>query len=307
MYRACLVAVLLASRSAGADCTVAGTITLSKVTVKTTDGAFEIGVNGATAVVTISGRGTTIAVSDAIAFTGTISQHLWLAVKNHYADDQITFEHGANFVVARADADMLIGRAVLHASDVMEGEDKDPDEGAGVAHVPCSDVALEWSEHTDASVAGTGTYYFARHGSSLLLHRAPKDGASGVTVTAPSCSGEGCMFFEGVATKSGWIELAAVNEGVAAVGWVRAGSVKRVPDSEGVGYTYGCTGDHDLGTMLRIMAPNQQTHDVQLALGTGLFTAPRGEAWAIVKQPATFEVSYAPGDTWAEVTGIPGV
>jgi hypothetical protein len=302
-----LVAVVLACRTAGAECTIAGTATLSTVTVKTPAGPFDIGLQRATATVTISGSVITIAVSDAIAFTGTVSQQLWLAVKNRHVDDQITLEHGANFVVERGDADMLVGRAVLHASDVMEGEAKDPDEAAGIAHVPCSDVALEWSEHTEPNVAGTGTLYFARHGSSLVLHRTPSDRAPAVTVAAPTCTGEGCVFFESLRTKRGWIELASVNEGVAAVGWVRAGSVKRVPDSEGVGYTYGCTGDHGQGMVIRNYGPNQQQHSVEIAIGTGLFRSPRGEAWATVKQTATFEVMYAPGETWAEVISVPGI
>jgi hypothetical protein len=308
MYRAAIVVLFVAARSASADCVVTGHATLSKVTIKTPSSSFEVGVTKIGGAVTVTGHGTTIAVSDAIAFTGTVTQQLWLAVKDLYVDDQITFQHGSDIMVERADANMVIGRAVLHASDVMEGEAKDPDESASLAHVPCDDVSLEWVEHTDARIAGTGVNYFARHGSSLVLHRDAKDSAPAITVSAPNCTGEGCVFFEAMATKPGWIELAAVNEGVAAVGWVRTGSVKRIPDSELVGYSYGCEGNHDLGgNVFRGFASTQQTHTVQIAVGTGLFTAPRGEAWAVVKQLATFNVIYAPGDTWAEVLSIPNV
>jgi hypothetical protein len=311
MDRACALAVFLiavaAAGDASAECTISGHATLSKVTVKTATETFELGVTKASADVTVTGRGTTIAVTDAIAFTGTVTQQLWLAVKNHYVDGQITFEHGSDIMVERADADMVFGRAVLHASDVMEGEAKDPDESAGVAHVPCDDVSVEWFEHTDAKVAGAGIYYFARSGNRLVLHREAKDGAPGIEVSQPNCEGS-CVFFEEIAKKPGWIELAAVNEGVAAVGWVRTGSVKRVPDGEGVGYTYGCDGSHDFGgNVFRMFAPNQKEHTVQIAVGTGLFTAPRGDAWAVVKQTATFRVVYAPGETWAEVVWIPNI
>jgi hypothetical protein len=306
VYRAAII-VLLVARSASADCVVTGDATLAKVTVKTASETFEVSVTKVAAAVTVTGHGTTIAVSDVIAFKGTVQQQLWLAVKNRYVDGQITFERGSDIMVERADANMLIGRAVLHASDVMEGEAKDPDESAGLAHVPCDDVALEWGEHVDPQVPGTGVNYFARRGSSLVLHRDPKDSAPAISVTAPNCEGEGCVFFEELATKPGWVELAAVNEGVAAVGWVRTGSVKRVPDTEGVGYSYGCTGDHDVGTVFRGFAPNQQQHTARIAVGTGLFTSPRGDAWAVVKQPGMFRVVYAPGDTWAEVLAIPNL
>jgi hypothetical protein len=88
---------------------------------------------------------------------------------------------------------------------------------------------------------------------------------------------------------------------------VRASSLKRIPADEGVGYSYMCTGDHDAGTGYVMYAGNQLPRPARIKKGTTIFAEPNLAPWATVVREDDYQVRYAPGDLWAEVTTIPGV
>jgi hypothetical protein len=301
------IVLTAATAHAGKTCIVTGTdVSMSKVTIAARSGPFEVRVAHVAATVTAD-RTATIEVAGVIGFKGVVTQKIWYQLKRGFTVGQVTLTPGANFVGDHAVGDQMFGSAVLHASDVMEGEDKPPDEAASQIAVHCADLSLDWSgDRTDATIASTGTTYVTRNTSSLVLHREPKDEAAGVTV-ATSCEGEGCLFFESIARRGDWIELGVANEGVAVVGWVRDSTVKRAPASAGFGFTYGCTGDHGGGTVMYGDPPTMKHHTVRLDPGAAIYAAPDGEVWANVQQPFEIDVVYANGDRWAELRALPGV
>jgi hypothetical protein len=303
--------IVLAAATAHADntCVISGkNVSMSKVTVTTRSGSFDVRLSNVAATVTAAGNGVTIDVAGVIGFKGLVAQKIWYAVKRDFTADQVTFTRSANFIGDHAVGDEVFGSAVLHASDVMEGEDKIPDEAASLVAVHCDDLTLDWSgDRTDAKIAGTGTSYLTRKTTTLVLHREPKDSAAGVTVATPMCEGEGCIFFELISRRGDWLELGVANEGVAVVGWAREGALKRAPAGEGLGYSYGCDGHHGGGMVMYGDSPTRKHHTVVLDKGTAIYTAPDGDAWATALQTFELDVVYADGDRWAEVRAIRGV
>jgi hypothetical protein len=302
------IALTAATAHAGKTCVIAGTrVSMSKVTVAARSGPFEVSVANVAATVTATGRTATIEVAGVIGFKGVVTQKIWYALKRGLTADQVTFTPSANFVGDRAVGDQMFGSAVLHASDVMEGEDKAPDEAASQIAVHCDDLTLDWSaDRTDATIAGTGTTYLTRTTSAVLLHREPSDRAAGVTV-ASTCEDQGCLFLELIARRGDWVELGVANEGVAVVGWVRESVVKRAPASVGFGFSYGCAGDHGDGTVMYGDSPTLKHHAVRLDPGAALYTAANGEIWANVLHTFELDVVYADGDRWGEIRALPGV
>jgi hypothetical protein len=303
--------IVLAAATAHADkkCVIRGSnVSVSRVTVTTRSGSFDVSVANVAATVTAAGSSAMIDVAGVVGFKGIVAQKIWYAVKRDFTADQVTFTRGANLIGDHAVGDELFGSAVLHASDVMEGEDKPADEVASQVTVHCDDLTLDWSgDRTNPTNAGTGTTYLTRKASSLLLRREPKDGAPGVTVATPSCEGDGCLFLELIARRGAWLELGATNEGVAVVGWVRETAVKRAPGNELFGYTYGCDGHHGGGMVMYGDSPTTKHHAMVLDRGNAIYAAPDGDTWATVLQPFELDAVYADGDRWAQVRRLPGV
>jgi hypothetical protein len=302
--------IVLAAATAHADktCVISGkNVILSKVTVTTRSGSFDVSVGGVAATVTAAGNGATIDVAGVIGFKGLVAQKIWYAVKRDFTADQVTFTRSANFIGDHAVGDEVFGSAVLHASDVMEGEDKPADEAATQVAVHCDDLTLDWSgDRTSPTIASTGTRYLSKT-SALVLRRESKDSAAGVTVATPMCEGRGCLFFELIARRGDWLELGVANEGVAVVGWARASALERSPANVGLGYSYGCDGLHGGGVVSFFESPTRRHRTMVLDRGNAIYAAPDGDAWATALQTFELDAVYADGDRWAEIRRLPGV
>jgi len=254
-------------------------------------------------------------VSGAVSFTAYGGPGIWYTARTDASDGMVSVGRGAKVVGQRARGGVLFGRAVLYADDMLEGDDKEPDQDVGALQIPCSKLSLDWDggaapadtadSDDEPEITGDGTYWKSRRGPTLELFASPTTKARSVTVRALSCSGEGCLWVESIEAKTGWRKVIAANEAMV-VGWVRANQLVRVPDGTAVGYSYGCHGHHGVP---RSDGPRPTTLPVPVRItrGTKIYAQPKVGPWAEVLVEDGFMARYAPGDAWARVTYIPGV
>ena len=314
-----LLGALLAvpARAMADDCVVTGTsVTLENIRVQPADpdiGPLELDIRALPVRATIrSGALVDLEVGGAIAFKATASKVWWtLAAPAETADHMVSLSAGAHLVDAHADGDSVIADAVLHASDVMVGEAKDPDEKVGPVRVACTKLSLDWAQDdaADIETGGDDTNYRPRkHDNKLALRAAPNTKAAAITVIAPSC-GAGCITVERVKSRAGWLLVATANEGVRAAGWIRRSELVRLPDSLLLNRSYMCTGGHGRspvfgGSIATVgLVESQATLDV----GTTIYAAEGDGAWATVIANGPYRVQFVRGASWAVVTAIPGV
>ena len=309
--RSLALAVVLAgpAPAIAAPCAISGTdVTLYGVSVRAAATTFAVDIHDVPATATVTGGITQLDVGGAIAFKGVVTRGIWYTSSVATNTGTVRLLRGAHFVGLRADGDVLVGSAVLHSMDTMQGENKEPDRAVASVRVDCARLTLDWfADDTEVSVGGTGEYWRPkRHASQLVLHADPQDRSPTVTLSAPHCEGEGCLFVEAIATKGAWMQVGAANENAVVTGWVRASSLAHIPGGIGMGYSYGCTGDHE-GSSYAMYPPNQLPRPARIKKGTTIFAEPSVAPWATVVREDDYEVRYAPGDLWAEVTSIPGV
>jgi hypothetical protein len=73
-----------------------------------------------------------------------------------------------------------------------------------------------------------------------------------------------------------------------------------------IGHSYGCTGDHDINGGHVSYATNPP-QPARIKQGTQLFADKNVGPWATVLVEDGYKILHAPGETWAQVTTIPGV
>jgi len=312
---ALLVAALPLTASAD-DCPVTGSsVTLEHVRVQPAGAGLaplDLDVRGVAVRATIrSGKSVDLELTGAIAFKATTTGLWWtLAEPAETADKLVELTAGAHLVHVRADGDSVIADAVLHAPDVMPGEIKEPDEYVGPVRIACKKLTLDWALGTDLETTGDGSNWRPRRNPNrITLRSAPKAKASVVTVRAPNCSGEGCVTVERVESRAGWFLVATANEGVRTAGWVRRSELVKLPDTMGVGRSYGCYGDHGRGVTGFGRAGGETAVEgpATIKVGTVIHADPAAGPWATVVQDGFYRVRIVRGEAWAEVTQIPGI
>lgn len=299
-----LTSVRIASASPATRCVVHGDeVTLEKLTVNN----FTVGVVRvkADATITSDRPGVTVDVAGDIAFRAT-APSLWFTVttESRVGAGIVTMSPGAHLIGERLDGTGVAGAAVIYAADILQGEDKPAEETVAAVTVPCDHLSLDWANDPVAPPSAEGRGWRSR-GASLTFHTTPRASAPSVTFASTSCEEE-CLNVRGDAAKNGYRRVSIVNQSVGITGWVTAGELTRIPDGEGFGYSYGCTGDHDRGGRLFGGAPPPTSY-ADLAAGTKIYDAPRGVIWATVTRKQAFAVRFAKGDTWAEVAHLPGI
>ena len=292
------IALLFVSSTASADtvCVISGgKVSLSKVRV----GAFEVGVADVPMTATIVGSSVAVEIKGAIAFKGVAAQKIWFAVETPVHAGQLEMSRGANFVGDRASDGVMFGRAVIYASDTLEGEDKPP-EIAAETNVPCASLSLEWTgDRADNDIEGKRQ--FVSRTGALVIHKEADDKAEGIRVEDANCSDD-CLRLQELSHRGAWSEVAISNEGVVVKGWVRTKLMKL---SKAVGYSYVCDGHHGGGVVG--FGKKSTVSRARLDPGTQIFTAANGDAWATVQRQITVEVMYQQGDAFAEIRQLPNI
>lgn len=297
------------------ECIVGGqAVSLEKLTVHPAGAEpFEVGLHAVPAQATLpSGRGAPVRlqVRGAIAFEG-FAKNLWLSLASPVDTGQLRAVAGAHVVGARREGAAITGSVVMYADDVLQGEDKQPDETAGPVRLECGALTLDWSadDAEDPKAQGDGTLWKPRRGGSRMqLRSRPEPRAPALEVVAANC--EGCLAFERLEEKSGWLRVARTGERVVATGWIEKSDVEQLPDGEGILRSYGCYGGHGgpQGGFGRVGdAAATYEGPARIAVGTAVHAAPGRGAWATVLAEEGFVVRHVEGQAWVELTSIPGL
>lgn len=293
-----------ASADPGARCVVRGDdVTIAHLTVND----FTIGVSHVKANATMvpGGKGSLVEIEGVVAFRAN-APDLWYTVRapTVAAGGMVTLAPGAHLIGERLDGDAIAGRAVIYASDVLEGEDKAPDESASTISVPCENLSLDWARDGADLTFEEGPGWRSK-GASLVFHAAPKINAPQVTYAATSCE-EDCLAVQGSAATNGFRKVAVVNEGVRIAGWVSAASLVRIPDNVLLAHSYGCSGDHASGMDLGF-GFDSPTSLATLPRGTKIYDGPKGATWATITRETELRISVRRGESWALLRDLPGV
>jgi hypothetical protein len=303
--RVLVVLALLLGR-ARADCIVSGEeVTVTHVIVRP---GLVVDVESVPVIATVHGKTTALEVGGAIAFAGIVKQKLWYTADREVADGDVTLARGAHMIADRADGSMLVGRAVLYANDVMQGEDKPADESISSVRLHCDSFTLDWigDDSEPPALVSDDTVWRLRKGNSIVLRTQPSDSAPGVRISYPTCGDSSCIALAGIERRAGWIKVGEQSEGVTVTGWVRRSKLVRVPDDEAaLGHSYGCFGDH--GDRRFAMSFGPAPRLARLKVGTQIYAQPNSGVWAAVQQAVDVKVSFAPGEYWARIERLPNV
>jgi hypothetical protein len=313
---AAFFAWVMASPAQAAPCVVTGTyVSLDDIRIGAGGAMASVTDVAITATIPRGDGPARVEVEGAIAFAGT-RRRLWLTVKEPItaARGTVTLGPGAQVVAVRAAGSDVIASVVLHANDVLEGEDKPPDEALRAMRIPCRALTLDRAP-PDADVAalddlepmsgGDGTWWRPRHDTGGLMLRARPDASAPRTLlTTPER--DNAIEVERLAERGRWMRVVRTGPGVRVTGWVVRAALVHSP--EGGGRFGMCTGDHGGGFRGRMASLTPQVvyeGPATIAVGTVLRSDDR--PWATVRQPDGFEVHAVAGEPTVWVTAIPGV
>jgi len=230
---------------------------------------------------------------------------------------------GAEVVSARAEGRAVIASVVMWSDDVLDGENKDPEEIVRDVRIPCDALTLggagDEDEKEESEVFGDGdagdeahdaVWWWTRGARRKVQLRAwPRAHAPAVTIST-AYEGEQLFFFRQVGERRGWLRVTRGGAGARVTGWIRRGALER-RDEMVVGRSTMCTGRHGPGMggrggfgghppRIRYKGP------ARLRIGARIETS-EGYPFGTVKQDVSFGVVLIEGAVWAEVSAIPGV
>jgi hypothetical protein len=251
---------------------------------------------------------TALEVGGTIAFAGTAT-NVWYTIATPFETGMVQLFAGAHIVDARSDGDEVVGSVVMYSNDVMQGEDKHPEQSVDFVRVPCTTLTLDWiADDFHVTSAGDGSWWRPTGGrTSIGLRSIPKLSAPTVSFAALSCEGEGCVVVERLETRGEWLRVGDWGEAAYVTGWVRRSELVKYPDDGG--RSYMCFGDHHgEGFSSSQRLPHGVSEGpARLKVGTTIFAEPGKGAWATVTRDDTFTVRYSKGESWAQLTEIPGI
>jgi hypothetical protein len=237
-------------------------------------------------------------VGGAIAFKGT-RQNVWYTVARSLtvSHGMVELRPGAHVVFARARGDDVIASAVVHADDVLPGEDKAPEETLGSLRIPCAALTLdhevrngdeETAVEDDADAADDASYVVTRRAElSLDLRAGPYESAPRVTLTTVV---ENERFsFRRLAESGAWMRVARRVGAVRVTGWVRRAGFQAFDESESS--SGGCSGDHGHGLSGRSFSGGQPktVYKGPVRVRVGAKVDDGSGPWATVVQSDGFE------------------
>jgi hypothetical protein len=178
--------------------------------------------------------------------------------------------------------------------------------------IPCDALTLNVppKPSDDRLIIGDGTWWQTkgeRH--RFTLRAGPDEGAARLVLTIrdPTTHSDR-LFFERVEQRGTWIRVA--REGFLAVvtGWVPTTAVEAIPGEPSVtGCCYGSTAGAGYSGEGRRAKPYLYEGPAHIAVGATIFADRGAEAWAKVEKDGLFNIRYDEGDTWAQITRIPGM
>jgi len=256
-------------------------------------------------------------VDGAIAFKGT-RRNVWYTVARTLtlAHGMVELRPGAHVVGARARGNDVIASAVMHANDVLPGEEKDPDETLGSLRIPCAALTLdldggdpdaEGTGGDEAAAAEDAGYVVTRQAErSIDVRVGPYESAHRVTLTTGV---ENERFsFRRLAESGPWMRVTRGRGRVRVTGWVRRARLEASDGPETA--TGGCSGDHGHGFSTRGFSGGQPTtvYKGPVRVRVGAKIDDGSDPWATVVQSDGFEAHVY---DWAGrrrvELGIPGV
>lgn len=258
---------------------------------------------------------TRVEVGGALAFRG-VRRNIWytLATPLVAAHGMLHLAVGAQLVDTRVRGNTVIASAVLVGGDVLEGEDRPPLEVAAPVSVPCAALTLDASVQGAplADVEGDGTFWqFRSRVGRLVFHAEPRSSAAKLVFTRHGVQSLSLFELERITDQGEWRRVVRRGDdggtNVIATGWVLRSEleplIERSGERSGVpGSTHGTYGSRYAGALDRVYEG-----PARVAPRTTLHARRNGAAWATVQEAVILRVRYRAGETWAQVTTIPGV
>jgi len=296
-----------------AECVVRGSaVTLQALTVHPKDDAsFQIGISKMPVTATIhkhKGSLLDLDVTGAFSFAA-LRRNVWFTAAADFSssDGMVKIHPGARLTNTRVEGEAIVASVILYANDVLEGEDKTPDELVDPVRIPCSLLMFGPLKTTDEEKrsATPGEWWAPKTDTyRVRLHSRPFDGAPYVDVKTPPC--DNCLEFELLEEQGAWLHVERTGERASANGWIRRSLMRRIPAGSGRGW--GCGGNHE--RRYRWYHNSRVQHydgPATLREGTKVFSSPPHGEWAIINSELEVEVRHFKGKEWVELYGVPGL
>lgn len=251
---------------------------------------------------------TTLEVHDVLAFSGTT--------------DPLTYRVSVPLQTAQGMVKLAVGATVAEAVAVngaVEGsiELRGSAEILRSVRIPCNALTLDIvpraspeKDPDDHLPGGDGTWWRGRTERHRFTLRArPDERAPAVSLTVDDSGTDPTpLVFERVEARGGWVRLGREGFRTVVIGWAPVAAVEatsRPPAATGC--CYSSTSGPGLWGEGRRAKPYAYEGPAHIAKGTTIFADPGAGPWAKVEKNGVFRIRYDQGDTWAQITDIPGV
>jgi hypothetical protein len=238
---------------------------------------------------------------------------LWVTRDITTTDGMMTIGRGAAVIDACMRDGHVIATAVMAASDVLEGEDKRPDQYVRNVEIPCDALTLDTSVFDDDpdsdtdSYDETALYWETRRGSKLALRKEPKTNAAARVIEDATCDGASC--FSGlrqIGRRGAWVQVEVTSfYGVRMRGWTTTKQLKRADGLISGGF--GCYGDHGSGMRGFGFVGNGAVREGTVRRDTVVYAEPASGAWGRFTTPTRVKVYVTPNEPWATLVSVPGL
>jgi hypothetical protein len=206
----------------------------------------------------------------------------------------------------------MLSRAATDKNDVLAFVDlRGSEETLESVRVPCDALAFNVrfeSSGDQRLVRGDGTWWTVKGNHHRILLRArPDERAPSIVIASRDPHGDR-PFFERLAVRPGWVQIAREGFRAVVTGWVPTSALRQLANApDDGGCCYGSTSGGGFTRRARRPKPYSYEGPAHVAIGTAIFAHQGTGAWAKVEKDAVFKIRYDEGDSWVEITGIPGV
>ena len=281
---------------------------------------FDVDVKDATVAMTLpteAGGPVGLVVDGAFSFTASRA-NAWLAIISDLstAGGMVTLRRGSRLVDVTADGDMVVGSAVMDADDVLEGEDKDPDEVVTPVRVPCRLLVAGGVEaddrQADEDYPPSDVWWKPKgpesEAAAVQLRASRSTDAPSVLYRTPHCLGPSCISLEQIEDADDWLLVGRSGSGVTVTGWVPRSQIEKLPPGDGAWRSYGCHGHHGRGFRGRSKTPaGWYEGPAAVRAGTRVFADPPEGEWAVFTRDTPVMVSYDRKEEWVWLYQVPGL
>lgn len=240
-------------------------------------------------------------------------ENVWLHVTREVvtADGMVTVTKGAQVIDACIRNGRVFATAIMTADDVLQGENKRPDQVVRNVELPCDalslDVPVDDTDDAALPEEDPAEYYWqTRRGNKVVLRKEPTLKAAARRVEVESCDGEACISgMRQLERRGSWVRLEAEHGGVRVGGWARTRDLKRTDEM-----FYGglfCSGDHGRDTFGFGFSGSATIREGTVRKDTIVYAATAAGAWGRFVAPTRVKVLVRPNEPWATLTQVPGI